>query len=169
MFASSLGARDLEELQTHAATRVLLEERLARSRELKARFVEHLVPLCAVILNELGSSCSVRDNTPLTSANFECATENNSHQSDFIYELPFGHGGKWLSQGDTWNCVLGGWSLGVQLGYHSGLPMAAISNGFSYGGWSKLFANVDQSSGNLSNQFKGLDLINRTDASNLIL
>ena len=47
--------------------------------------------------------------------------------------------------------------------------MAAISNGFSYGGWSKLFANVDQSNGNLSNQFKGLDLINRTDASNLIL
>jgi hypothetical protein len=45
--------------------------------------------------------------------------------------------------------------------------MPAIWNGFSYGGWSPLFANVDRSNGNLSNHFKGLDLANQSDPSNL--
>lgn len=46
VFASSLGARDLEELQTHASTTILLEARLARSRDLKSQYLEYVLPLC---------------------------------------------------------------------------------------------------------------------------
>jgi hypothetical protein len=46
VFASSLGARDLEELQTHASTAALLAARLAKSRELKSQFLEHVLTLC---------------------------------------------------------------------------------------------------------------------------
>ena len=46
VFASSLGARDLEELQTHAATEALLDARLCRSRELKVQFLERVLTLC---------------------------------------------------------------------------------------------------------------------------
>jgi hypothetical protein len=46
VFASSLGARDLEELQTHAVTKELLDARLARSQDLKSQFLEHVLTLC---------------------------------------------------------------------------------------------------------------------------
>lgn len=45
-FASSLGARDLEELRTYAASKEMFEQRLARSSELKADFNEYILPIC---------------------------------------------------------------------------------------------------------------------------
>ncbi len=46
VFASTLGARDVEELRTHAADTKMLEERLAQSRELKSQFLQYVLPLC---------------------------------------------------------------------------------------------------------------------------
>jgi hypothetical protein len=45
-FASSLGARDLEELRTHAASKKMFEQRLARSKELRADFNAYVLPIC---------------------------------------------------------------------------------------------------------------------------
>jgi len=46
VFASTLGAPDLEELRAHAATTAMLDARLNRSTDLKSQFLEHLLPLC---------------------------------------------------------------------------------------------------------------------------
>jgi hypothetical protein len=46
VFASSLGARDLEELRNYAATEALLDARLAQSHELRSGFREHVLTLC---------------------------------------------------------------------------------------------------------------------------
>ncbi len=46
VFASTLGARDFDELRTHADSEALLEARLDQSAELKSDFRNYVLPLC---------------------------------------------------------------------------------------------------------------------------
>ncbi|HWM89563.1 MAG TPA: hypothetical protein VN493_02225 [Thermoanaerobaculia bacterium] len=46
VFASTLGARDFEELRAYAKSREMLEERLAQSAELNSAFCGYVLPLC---------------------------------------------------------------------------------------------------------------------------
>ncbi len=46
VFASTLGAPELEELRLHAATKEVFEGRLTRSNDLRSGFLEYVVPLC---------------------------------------------------------------------------------------------------------------------------
>jgi hypothetical protein len=57
-----------------------------------------------------------------------------THQinSNWVYELPYGHGQKWGSSSNWFvNGVLGGWSLSGLYRWSSGLPFS-ISNGFQF-------------------------------------
>ena len=47
VFASTLGAPDLDELRAHATDKPTLLARLSRSKELKSTFEDYLLPLCA--------------------------------------------------------------------------------------------------------------------------
>lgn len=89
----------------------------------------------------------------------------------FVYELPFGHGRKWLSHGGLVDAFAGGWHIGSNFNYRSGNPMPSVWNGFQYGGGGAnlvVFANVDKSAHKLSNTFKSLNLASpATDANNM--
>lgn len=57
-----------------------------------------------------------------------------THQinSDWIYELPYGHGQKWGSSANGFmNAVLGGWTISGLYRWSSGLPFS-VSNGFQF-------------------------------------
>jgi hypothetical protein len=57
-----------------------------------------------------------------------------THQinSNWVYELPFGHGQKWGAASNSFvNAVLGGWSISGLYRWTSGLPFS-ISNGFQF-------------------------------------
>ncbi len=75
-----------------------------------------------------------------------------------VYDLPFGHGRKWLSGPNKLNYLVGGWTLATTLNYHSGLPLGAVRPGFGYTGWSQVFANFNGNASSLKNTFKSLDL-----------
>jgi len=85
---------------------------------------------------------------------------NNTHEvKGYIdYDLPFGNG-KRLKTGlrglDTY--VLGGWTLGSELSYHSGEPMWMIAGATQYPGWDAVFA-VRNPGVSLAGQFKTLNL-----------
>lgn len=85
---------------------------------------------------------------------------NHTHEVKgyVVYDLPFGSGKKWR-RGKEWldNYLLGGWTLGVQLSYHSGEPLRTIASGVRYPGWSGVFAQRDPSV-SLANKFKTLNL-----------
>src|SRR5438445_293847 len=75
-----------------------------------------------------------------------------------LYDLPFGSGRQWkTSKGWLNDYVLGGWTLGAQLSYHSGEPLGTVPAGTQYLGWSGLFAQRN-SSVSLANPFKTLNL-----------
>ncbi|PYU44324.1 MAG: hypothetical protein DMG54_09650 [Acidobacteria bacterium] len=75
-----------------------------------------------------------------------------------LYDLPFGSGKQWkTSKGWLNDYVLGGWTLGAQLSYHSGEPLGTVPAGTQYLGWSGLFAQRN-SSVSLANPFKTLNL-----------
>ena len=48
--------------------------------------------------------------------------------SSFFYELPFGHGKRFLSGGGAMDRVVGGWSVSTILQYKSGTPTAVYGN-----------------------------------------
>jgi Carboxypeptidase regulatory-like domain/TonB dependent receptor len=48
--------------------------------------------------------------------------------ASFFYELPVGHGKRYLSQGGVTDRVLGGWYVSGIASYHSGLPTEVYSN-----------------------------------------
>jgi hypothetical protein len=58
-----------------------------------------------------------------------------------LYDLPFGTGKQWRSNRD-WldNYLLGGWKIGMQLGYRTGAPLPTVMAQTPYLGWSGLFA-----------------------------
>ncbi|MCA1630938.1 MAG: hypothetical protein LC774_11485, partial [Acidobacteria bacterium] len=49
-----------------------------------------------------------------------------------IWQLPFGRGRKWLSEGGVANAILGGWQLSSIFRWNSGLPVEAP---LDFGGW----------------------------------
>jgi hypothetical protein len=75
-----------------------------------------------------------------------------------LYDLPFGSGKQWkTSKGWLDNYVLGGWTLGAQLSYHTGEPFGTIAAGTQYPGWSGVFAQRNANV-SLANPFRTLDL-----------
>lgn len=48
--------------------------------------------------------------------------------TSFFYELPFGHGKRYLSEGGVKDRVAGGWYVSGILSYHSGLPTEVYGN-----------------------------------------
>jgi hypothetical protein len=48
--------------------------------------------------------------------------------ASFFYELPVGHGKRYMNQGGVTERVLGGWYVSGVLSYHSGLPTEVYSN-----------------------------------------
>jgi hypothetical protein len=70
---------------------------------------------------------------------------NHTHEvKGYIdYDLPFGQGRRWATGSrPVNNYVLGGWTVGVELSYHSGEPlwMVAAAAGDQYPGWDATFA-----------------------------
>lgn len=82
-----------------------------------------------------------------------------------VYEMPFGRGRRWMPQARGLDYLVGGWQVGSLVGYRSGLPIRAVVPSFSYPGWSAVYANRVSSS---VNTFKGLDLSNSADPSNVM-
>jgi hypothetical protein len=83
------------------------------------------------------------------------------------YELPFGRGRKWLSTSSVLNYLVGGWTLGTQVHYRSGMPMSAVRPAWwNYPGWSATFANYNKGV-SLARTFNSLNLANLKDPSNL--
>ncbi len=85
---------------------------------------------------------------------------NHTHEVKgyLVYDLPFGHG-KRLATGrhaiDEY--LLGGWTLGTELSYHSGAPLWTVAAANQYPGWDAVFA-MRNSNVSLSNHFKTLNL-----------
>jgi hypothetical protein len=84
---------------------------------------------------------------------------NHTHEVKgyILYDLPFGTSGRWKTHSSALDrFVLGGWTIGTQLSYHSGAPMWAIANAVQYPGWDAVFATRNPAV-SLSNQFKGFN------------
>ncbi len=80
------------------------------------------------------------------------------------YELPFGHGQRFLSRSKWQDLLLGGWLAGVIVDYQSGSPIGAVGAQNYYPGWSGVWTNVTPNA-SFKNQFKKLNLINQADPS----
>jgi hypothetical protein len=63
-----------------------------------------------------------------------------------VYDLPFGIGKQWRTNRD-WldNYLLGGWKIGMELGYRTGAPLPTIMAPIQYPGWSGVFAQRNPS------------------------
>jgi Carboxypeptidase regulatory-like domain/TonB dependent receptor len=87
------------------------------------------------------------------------------------YDLPFGRGKQWLSRSRLLDHAVGGWTLGFQGNYGSGLPFTQISSNYSmpyyFSGSRANFAN-GATADNMKNQFHGrsVDLNNLNDPGN---
>ena len=58
-----------------------------------------------------------------------------------LYDLPFGVGQRWKTNRESVdNYLLGGWKIGMQLGYRTGAPLPTIMAPGQYPGWSGVFA-----------------------------
>lgn len=84
------------------------------------------------------------------------------------YELPFGHGQRFLSQNRWEDLLAGGWLVGAIVNYESGSPIAAVNAQNYYPGWSGVWTNV-AANANFKNTFKKIDLINPADPSSLFV
>ena len=78
-----------------------------------------------------------------------------------IVELPFGHGRRWLSEGDLANALAGGWTVSAIFDFESGFPVNVGQNGDNtgtFGGEQRPNINtgVDpNTSGNREDRFNG--------------
>jgi hypothetical protein len=82
-----------------------------------------------------------------------------------VYDLPFGKHQRWGSDAKRLNYLIGGWTLGFQPAYTSGMPMGGVGSSLVYPGWMGLRASLAPGA-KLGNTFKKLDLDNLTDPSN---
>ena len=58
-----------------------------------------------------------------------------------LYDLPVGLGQRWKTNRDSVdNYLLGGWTIGMQLGYRTGAPLPTVMAQTQYPGWSGVFA-----------------------------
>ncbi len=78
---------------------------------------------------------------------------NSSIVKGYIgYELPFGHGRRFLAGSRTAvDALAGGWRLGWMMYYSTGSPMSVYSSNY-YPGWFTVYSNVAKGA-NLSSQF----------------
>ncbi len=84
------------------------------------------------------------------------------------YELPFGHGQRFLSGNHVEDLLAGGWLVGAILTYQSGDPIGAVGAQNYYPGWSGVWTNVAPNA-SFKNTFKKIDLINPADPSSLFV
>ncbi|HET9408771.1 MAG TPA: TonB-dependent receptor [Candidatus Sulfotelmatobacter sp.] len=73
-----------------------------------------------------------------------------------VYDLPFGFGQSLKSHRD-WldNYLLGGWKIGMELGYRTGAPLPTIMSPTQYTGWSGVFAQRNSGVRLSTGTFKG--------------
>jgi hypothetical protein len=84
------------------------------------------------------------------------------------YELPFGHGRRYLS-GSRWqNLLAGGWLVGAIVDYHSGSPIGAVGSQNYYPGWSGVWTDVAPNA-SFKNTFQKVDLIHPDNPSSLFV
>lgn len=110
--------------------------------------------------DQASGSVFTQDPYLLTKLTDQVAPWDHTHEVKgyVLYDLPFGSGKLWsTSKGWLNDYVLGGWTLGAQLSYHSGEPLGTVAAGTPYPGWSGLFAQRNPSV-SLANPFKTLDL-----------
>jgi hypothetical protein len=84
------------------------------------------------------------------------------------YELPFGHGQRFLSNSRLENLLAGGWLVGAIVDYQSGDPIGAVGAQNYYPGWSAVWANLAPNA-SFKNTFRKIDLINPADPSSLFV
>lgn len=75
-----------------------------------------------------GSSGSLDAAHPETEYSIGRYDVPHSLKVNFVYELPFGTGRKWM-QGGMANQIVGGWRVAFSAAYNSGYPIAVTSNG----------------------------------------
>jgi hypothetical protein len=84
---------------------------------------------------------------------------NHTHEVKgyILYDLPVGKGKRWQTglRGVD-NYVLGGWTLGSELDYHSGQPLWMVAGATQYPGWDAVFATRNPGV-SLANHFKTLN------------
>ena len=80
-------------------------------------------------VGEIGSNPSDRFHPGLDYGNVEYTRRNRS-LSSFVYQLPFGHGQRFLSGGNNWllNNTAGGWQMAGYLLFQSGPFMTPLAN-----------------------------------------
>ncbi len=84
------------------------------------------------------------------------------------YELPFGHGQRFLSHNRWQDLLAGGWLVGAIVNYESGSPIGAVGAQNYYPGWSGVWTNV-AANASFKNTFKKVDLINPANPSSLFV
>ena len=77
---------------------------------------------------------------------------NDSVKGFLSYDLPFGHGRKFLAGSRALDVVVGGWKAGAIVAYSNGGNMGWIGSSNSYPGWSAVYANVTPGA-SFKNQF----------------
>jgi hypothetical protein len=110
--------------------------------------------------DQAAGSVFTQDPYLLTKLTDQLAPWDHTHEVKgyVLYDLPFGSGKRWsTSKGWLDEYILGGWTLGAQLSYHSGEPLGTIAAQTQYPGWSGVFAQRNQGV-SLANSFKTLNL-----------
>ena len=128
-----------------------------------------------------GNSDSAFVDTYSTSHYFQDPYQYKQYASDLVsydvphqvkgyvnYELPFGHGQRYLARSRWQNLLVGGWLAGTIVNYQSGSPIGAVGAQNYYPGWSGVWTNVTPNS-SFKNTFKKLDLINQANPSSFFV
>jgi hypothetical protein len=84
------------------------------------------------------------------------------------YELPFGHGQRFLSHSRVEDLLAGGWLAGAIVDYQSGSPIGVVGAQNYYPGWSGVWTNL-AANASFKNTFKKIDLINPANQSSLFV
>ncbi len=84
------------------------------------------------------------------------------------YELPFGHGKRYLAQTRWQNLLAGGWLAGLIIDEKSGSPIGAIGAQNYYPGWSGVWTDVAPDA-SFKNTFRKIDLIHPDNPSSLFV
>ncbi|NOT62937.1 MAG: hypothetical protein HOP19_22230, partial [Acidobacteria bacterium] len=114
----------------------------------------------------IGSSGDTNSFLTLRNTSLETGQYNNTHQlnANFIYELPFGSGRKFLRNVDKpARQVLSGWQLGGIFRYNSGDPLSLLSGRGTFNRDDRSALNTVDVAGNLTrNQIQDLTGVRST-------
>lgn len=77
----------------------------------------------------IGNTSDTNSFVTLRNTNYERQVTTNAHQfvGNFIYQLPFGRGRKFLRKTGNWNYLVGGWQIGGLFRWESGDPLSITS------------------------------------------